>query len=216
VARGAWGLVPKGKVTAGGFEGRAYGVVGVQRGRTIYDVHGEARVFRTKRHAYLALALSTEQGRPEVERFLDAFAPGESPAGERIAEDERVPRYVPPKRAAGADVGAGERLKLVRRERAPGEPHTMQEVERKALIVYKPEPPYTEEARKNNVTGVVRLRVVLNSTGHVTDAEVLKPLSDGLTESALRVARHMRFFPAVKDGRPVSQYVMLEYNFNIY
>lgn len=169
---------------------------------------------------------------------MNAFALGAGPAGQSIAEEEPVPRYVPPQKQAGAPpdavVGSGrggaddepggdadERLKLVRREgvvqeRALGEPYLMREVERKALIVYKPEPPYTEAARMKNVTGVIRLRVVLSSTGRVTGIEVLKPLPNGLTESAIRVARQMRFFPAEKDGRPVSQYVLLEYNFNIY
>jgi TonB family protein len=223
--RGAWGLAPKASVTLGGFEGRSYSVVGTQRGRIAYDLYGEARAFRTKKHAYLALALTREAGRPEVERFLNSFALGASPAGEGIAGEEPVTRYVPPKKSEGAqpgDVrGAGESPKLVQPEggapeRAPGAPLTMRGVERKALIVYKPEPPYTEEARQGNVTGVVRLRVVLSSAGRVTDIEVLKPLAKGLTESAMRVARQMRFFPAEKDGRPVSQYMILEYSYAMY
>ena len=217
--RGAWGLTPKASVTLSGFEGMSYNVVGVQRGRTVYDLHGEGRVFRTKKHAYLALALSKEAERPEVERFLNAFALGASPVGESIAEEESVPRYVPPKKSSGNS--AEERMKLVRPEgttpmHASDEPFTMQEVGHKALIIYKPEPPYTEAARMKEVSGVVRLRVVLSATGRVTDIEVVKSLPNGLTESAIRVARQLRFFPAEKDGRPVSQYVVLENNYNIY
>ncbi len=90
------------------------------------------------------------------------------------------------------------------------------EVTRKALIVSKPEPGFTEEARKNNVTGVVRLRAVLSSGGAVTNISVVKGLPDGLTEKAISAARNIRFQPAQKDGRTVSQFVILEYNFNIY
>ncbi|HEU4596040.1 MAG TPA: energy transducer TonB [Pyrinomonadaceae bacterium] len=90
------------------------------------------------------------------------------------------------------------------------------EVTRKALIVSKPEPGFTEEARKNNVTGVVRLRAVLSSGGSVTNISVVKGLPDGLTEKAISAARNIRFQPAQKDGRTVSQFVILEYNFNIY
>jgi hypothetical protein len=32
----------------------------------------------------------------------------------------------------------------------------------------------------------------------------------------MQAARHILFFPAEKDGRKVPQYVVLEYNFNIY
>jgi outer membrane biosynthesis protein TonB len=41
-------------------------------------------------------------------------------------------------------------------------------------------------------------------------------LPDGLTEKAIEAARRISFTPAEKDGRKVSQYVTIEYNFNIY
>jgi protein TonB len=95
-------------------------------------------------------------------------------------------------------------------------PFRQTEVQRKALITFKPEPGFTEEARKNNVTGVVRLRAVLHASGSIQSISVVKGLPDGLTEKAISAARQIRFTPAEKDGRNVSQYVVLEYNFNIY
>jgi len=95
-------------------------------------------------------------------------------------------------------------------------PFQPREVTAKAVIVSKPEPGFTEEARKNNVTGLVRLRAVLSSGGSVTNISVIKGLPDGLTEKAISAARGIRFRPAQKDGRTVSQWVTLEYNFNIY
>ncbi|HEV2864795.1 MAG TPA: TonB family protein [Pyrinomonadaceae bacterium] len=86
----------------------------------------------------------------------------------------------------------------------------------KAVILFKPEPAFTEEARKNNVSGVVRLRAVLGADGRVRNILVLKRLPDGLTDKAVAVARRIRFQPATLDGRPVSQMVVLEYNFNVY
>ena len=90
------------------------------------------------------------------------------------------------------------------------------EVTRKANIISKPEPLYTEEARKNQVTGTVRLRVILNASGSVTGISPISRLPDGLTEKAIEAARRISFTPAEKDGRKVSQYVQIEYNFNIY
>ncbi|HLM56347.1 MAG TPA: energy transducer TonB [Pyrinomonadaceae bacterium] len=90
------------------------------------------------------------------------------------------------------------------------------EVTKKAVITGKPEPAFTEQGRRFNVNGVVRLRVVLNKTGGVTNISVVKPLPHGLTEKAIAAARGITFEPAQKDGRTVSQYVVLEYNFNIY
>lgn len=215
---GAWGLEPKGELKLEGFKGHAYNVVGTQRGRLTYDLRGEGRVFRTKRHAYFALALTEEDGRPEVARFLDSLALKPNPTDERIAGEEPVARYVPPPTPEGPPPRSGPRTPSD--GAADGEPGGAAErklkVARRASIVYKPEPPYTEEARRSRVSGTVRLAVVLHSSGRVTDFRVLKPLPNGLTESAIRVARQMRFFPAQMDGQPVSQWVTLEFNFSIF
>lgn len=90
------------------------------------------------------------------------------------------------------------------------------EVTRKATILDRPEPLYTEEARKNQITGSVRVRMVLNANGSVTNIAAVSRLPDGLTEKALEAARRIKFSPAEKDGRKVSQYVTIDYNFNIY
>ena len=95
-------------------------------------------------------------------------------------------------------------------------PFRTTEVTAKAVLFSKPEPGYTEEARAKGVDGVVRLRAVLSSTGEVTNISVVKGLPGGLTEKAIAAARRIRFRPAQKDGRAVSQWVTLEYNFNIY
>ncbi|MBD0373542.1 MAG: energy transducer TonB, partial [Pyrinomonadaceae bacterium] len=44
----------------------------------------------------------------------------------------------------------------------------------------------------------------------------VKGLPDGLTEKAIAAARQIKFVPAQKDGRNVSQYIQIEYNFNLY
>jgi len=90
------------------------------------------------------------------------------------------------------------------------------EVMARAVILSKPEPGFTEEARRNNVTGTVRLRAVLSADGRVRHIAVVRGLPDGLTEVCVRAARSIRFKPAVVDGHVASQYVTLEYNFNIY
>ena len=95
-------------------------------------------------------------------------------------------------------------------------PFKQNDVNERAIITFKPEPGFTEEARKNNVTGTVRLRAILSASGEVSNISIVKGLPDGLTEKAIAAARQIKFRPAQKDGRTVSQYVVLEYNFNIY
>jgi len=90
------------------------------------------------------------------------------------------------------------------------------EVSQKARILEKPEPTYTEEARKNQVTGTVVLRAIFSSNGQITGITPVSRLPDGLTERAIAAARRIKFVPAMKDGRPVSMYFQLEYNFNLY
>lgn len=90
------------------------------------------------------------------------------------------------------------------------------EVTSKARVLSKPEPQYTEEARKNQITGTVVLRAVFTSGGQVTNIRSVSGLPYGLTERAIAAARQIRFTPATKDGRPVSMYIQLEYNFNLY
>jgi TonB family protein len=90
------------------------------------------------------------------------------------------------------------------------------EVSSKAKVLSKPEPQYTEEARKNQITGTVVLRAVFTSGGQVTSIRAVSGLPYGLTERAIAAARQIRFTPATKDGRPVSMYIQLEYNFNLY
>ena len=90
------------------------------------------------------------------------------------------------------------------------------DVTQKARVLSKPEPGYTEDARKNQVTGTVVLKVIFTSSGQVTSIQAVKPLPYGLTEKAIAAARAIKFIPAIKDGHNVSQYMQLEYSFNLY
>jgi TonB family protein len=90
------------------------------------------------------------------------------------------------------------------------------DVTSKARVLSKPEPQYTEEARKNQITGTVVLRAVFSSGGQVTQIRAVSGLPYGLTERAIAAARMIKFVPATKDGRQVSMWMQLEYNFNLY
>jgi TonB family protein len=90
------------------------------------------------------------------------------------------------------------------------------DVTQKARILSKPEPQYTEDARKNQVVGTVVLRAVLSSSGEVTNIRPVSTLPYGLTDKAIAAARMIKFVPAQKDGHTVSQWIQIEYNFNLY
>ena len=93
---------------------------------------------------------------------------------------------------------------------------TGKDVTTKARLISKPEPQYTEEARKNQITGTVVLKVVFASNGTVQNIRTMSGLPYGLTEKAIAAARMIKFVPATKDGHQVSMWMQLEYNFNLY
>jgi TonB family protein len=90
------------------------------------------------------------------------------------------------------------------------------ELDKKVVIQKKPEPKYTKEARKHKISGTVVLRCVFASNGQVTHIQVVHALSYGLTDRATEAAQGIKFEPAMKDGKPVSMWIQLEYNFNLH
>jgi len=96
------------------------------------------------------------------------------------------------------------------------QPFRLSELMTKAQIIRKPEPAYTERARRGRISGVVRLRALLGADGTVKGVSIIKGLGGGLSEKAAEAARYIRFTPATLDGRPVAQFVTLEYNFRVY
>jgi TonB family protein len=81
-------------------------------------------------------------------------------------------------------------------------------------IKLQPTVKYTEAALRNHVTGLVRLRVLLDANGTVSDVVPLETLPDGLTEAAIEAARKIEFIPATDDGEPISVWVEINHEFN--
>lgn len=79
------------------------------------------------------------------------------------------------------------------------------EVQTSAHILETPRAEYTDEARRAKTHGDVRLRLVLAADGTVKYVFPIKSLGHGLTESAIKAARQIRFEPAIRNGsRPQS------------
>jgi len=84
------------------------------------------------------------------------------------------------------------------------------------IPIYKPEPPYSEEARKAKYQGTVVLWIVVDTQGNVQQAQVVKPLGMGLDENALRTVKTWKFKPAMRNGAPVPVRVMVEVSFRLF
>lgn len=56
----------------------------------------------------------------------------------------------------------------------------------------------------------------LSADGRVRKIGVNRGLPDGPTERAIETAGQIKFIPAMKDGKLVSMWMQLEYNFNTF
>ena len=84
------------------------------------------------------------------------------------------------------------------------------------IPIYKPDPAYSEEARKAKYQGTVVLWIIVDASGTVTDCRVVKPLGLGLDEKAVETVRTWKFKPALRNGTPVPVKVMVEVSFRLF
>jgi len=76
-------------------------------------------------------------------------------------------------------------------------------------------PQYPQEAFVKKIEGVVELEILIDSTGHVVRARVVKsvPLLDA---AAIQTVKQWVFSPAIKDGRPVATIASAPVTFRIF
>jgi len=167
----------------------------------IGELAGTTRFYIADARIFVLLAMNSPGGVWASERFFASFA--------------TLPSLPVPPSQYEDPIGAGTRGPSA----DPNDYNRVfrvSEVTQRARVLKKPEPTYTESARKYSITGTVVLRAVFSQDGEVTNIFVVRKLPHGLTQQALKAARAIRFTPAMKDGRPVSMYIQLEYNFNLY
>ncbi len=85
--------------------------------------------------------------------------------------------------------------------------------DRKARVIYRVEPKYTDDARENKISGSVVLGLTVDHQGLPQNIQVRKSLYPSLDQSAIEAAGKMRFEPAMKNGQPVSMLITVEMNF---
>jgi TonB family protein len=188
--------LPKGPSTTARMSYRSELSMGVIPGReytfTLGQSFGATRIYLDGARLYVLLAVNHGRSSTASRNFLTGFltkSPTDTP-------------FLPVPATLDADP--------VAQVFAPSETTT------KAKVLSKPEPQYTEAARKYGITGAVVLRGVISTEGRLTSIRILKRLPHGLTQASVAAAKQIRFTPAVKDGLNVSQSVQLEYNFHLY
>lgn len=74
---------------------------------------------------------------------------------------------------------------------------------------------YPEAAFKSNVAGTVKLRFVVETSGRISNIEVINAVGAGCTEEAIHVVKMIKWFPGIKDNMAVRTFVPLEITFDI-
>lgn len=83
------------------------------------------------------------------------------------------------------------------------------------VVLVKPLPTYTAEARQLKIEGDVTLEVRFEASGQVQVLRVINGLGHGLDEQARLAAEHIRFKPATRDGHPVDEVSIIHVTFQM-
>lgn len=169
------------------------------------EVDGVLDFYVTNKRAYILHVVGGDESNLSVKRFLESFTIGKTDGTDTAGDSAAIEIKPDSNKSSQVDDPPDS-----------GPVYGTREVTRKAVIIIKPDPQYSEEARARRVSGTVVLKAVLSSSGKVTGIEAKIALPRGLTEKSMEAARQMKFIPALKDGKFVSQSIQLEYNFSVY
>jgi len=81
--------------------------------------------------------------------------------------------------------------------------------------LFKPDPDYSEDARKAKLQGTVILEVVVDQNGRPRIQKVLQPLGMGLDEQAITTVSTWRFKAGRMDGKPVPVLIHVYVSFKL-
>lgn len=84
------------------------------------------------------------------------------------------------------------------------------------VVLFAPEPEFSEEARKAKVAGNVLVYLQVDVNGRPTHVRVLRGIGLGLDEKAMEAVRQYKFKPAMENGHPVAVEMNVEVNFQIF
>lgn len=84
------------------------------------------------------------------------------------------------------------------------------------VLVYAPDPEFSDEARRAKYQGVCVVGLIVDVTGNPQHVHIVRALGMGLDEKAMEAVRQYKFRPAQFKGKSVAVEVNIEVNFRIY
>lgn len=82
-------------------------------------------------------------------------------------------------------------------------------------VIDRIDPQYTEEARKNKISGSVIITCTIRPDGMAHDCNVKKSLDPGLDANAALAVEQWHFAPGTRDGEAVSVLATIEINYRL-
>lgn len=78
------------------------------------------------------------------------------------------------------------------------------------------DPDSNDYAQKNNIAGMVFLKMVVDASGRPSAVTIVRPIGFGLDEKAVEAIQHAQFRPGTLNGKPIPELVNLQVTFRIY
>lgn len=75
---------------------------------------------------------------------------------------------------------------------------------------------YPAEAKEKRITGDIMVSFFVEADSSTSEVKALKDLGGGTKEEAERLIKSLKFSPAIQNGKPVRQQMMLPVLFRIY
>lgn len=186
-AKPRWDSASERNLTISDFPGKEYSSHDKEK-------HVTEQFFATEKHLYRFVASGAPPEHSGVRQFFSSIRLGKKQDGIKVSDGPGNP----------LEPDTGEQIFIGK------------EVDTKVRLIKKPEPSYTDRAKHEQVTGTVILKAVFSSAGQVTNIRIVHGLPFGMTQKAIEAAKKIKFIPAMKDGKYVSMWMQLEYNFNLY
>ena len=86
---------------------------------------------------------------------------------------------------------------------------------KRPVKVHTPQPRYTELARRARIQGTVIVEAIVDKQGDVTQVKILRGLSMGLSEEAVKAVKSWKFKAATLNGKPVDVFYNLTVHFKL-
>lgn len=74
---------------------------------------------------------------------------------------------------------------------------------------------YPETAYRQNLSGKVSLKFVVEPTGRVSNTRVINPVGGGCTQEAIRLLGMIRWMPGIRDQQAVRSFMTLDIEFKL-